>query len=115
MIGGTLRRGDVWWADLDPVVGHEQGRTRPVLVISTDDHLALPSALVSVVPLTRSWLGFPSHVRLDPPEANLSAASYAMTEQIRTVSRLRFGRRLGAVEPSTLTAVDRRLRWLLGL
>jgi mRNA interferase MazF len=113
--GRAIQRGDLWWADLDPVVGHEQERTRPVLVVSTGDHLALPSALVSVVPLTRTWLGFPSHVRLDPPEADLSSVSYAMTEQFRTVSRQRFGRQVGTVEPNTLTAADRRLRWLLGL
>jgi mRNA interferase MazF len=113
--GGAITRGEVWWADLDPVVGHEQGRIRPVLVVSSDAHIRLPSALLAVVPLTRMNLGFPSHVRLGPPEAGLRTVSYVMTEQIRTVSRLRLGKRLGAVESATLADVDHRLRWLLDL
>jgi mRNA interferase MazF len=110
-----MKRAEVWWADLDPVVGHEQGRIRPVLIVSDNVHLQLPSALVAVVPLTRTALGFPSHVRIDPPEANLRVASYAMAEQIRSLSRARFGRRLGSVGVGTMSDVEQRLRWLLGL
>lgn len=109
------RRGDVWWADLDPAVGHEQGRARPVLVVSSDALHRIPSGLVTIVSITSVPRRFASHVEIRPPEANLRATSYAMAEQVRTISTLRLGRRMGTVEPATIDHVDELMRWLLDL
>lgn len=114
-IAAGVGRGDVWWVDLDPVVGHEQGRRRPAIVVSADAFNATGGGLVMIVPLTRTDRRMAVHVRIDPPEGNLSAPSFAMTEQVRTVSMLRLGGRLGAVAPPTLRRIARRLRWLLDL
>ena len=115
LVVAAVVRGDVWWVDLDPVVGHEQGRRRPAVVVSADAFTTTGAELVIIVPLTRTDRRMVLHVRIDPPEENLSAPSFAMTEQIRTVSTLRLGSRLGAVAPPTLRRIERRLGWLLGL
>ncbi len=110
-----LQRGDVWTVWFDPVVGHEQGGPRPALVISSDLLHAIPSALAFVVPITTRDRGVRSHVPILPPEGGLTMPSFAMTEQVRAVSRLRCRRRLGAVSQETTTAVVRRILLFLGV
>ena len=110
-----IRRGDVFVADLSPVVGHEQGGTRPALIVSVDRFNQGASGLVTVMPLTRTRRGVPWHVLVSPPEGGLNAPSVIMVEQMRSLSIARLRRRLGAVDPATLAAVAIRLRRLLGL
>jgi mRNA interferase MazF len=101
--------------DLDPVVGHEQGGRRPALVVSTDLLHAIPSRLVIVVPISTRERRVRAHVPIQPPEGGLSHPSFAMTEQLRTVSVDRLQRRLGRVEVATIDAVMKRIRWFLDL
>jgi mRNA interferase MazF len=105
----------VWIADLEPVVGHEQGGRRPVLVISSDRLHAVPSGLVVVVPITRRVRGIRSHIPIQPPEGGLTNTSFVVTEQPRTISRQRLGRHLGTVSPGTLDAVTHYVRWFLDM
>ncbi len=83
----TLAPWQVWWAALDPIEGHEQGGRRPVLIVSSRFHLDLTrSRLVTVVPLTtRQRPGWEHHV----PITFAGRTSYAVTEQIRTLSTSR--------------------------
>ncbi|HEU5433922.1 MAG TPA: type II toxin-antitoxin system PemK/MazF family toxin [Thermomicrobiales bacterium] len=108
-------RGDVWRVDLDPVVGHEQGRIRPAIVISVDLFNHGLSGSVVVVPLTSRDRGMPLHVAVAPPEGGLSRASVAMCDRARTISTQRLAHRLGAVAPMTIEAIEDRIRILLGL
>ena len=64
-------RGDVWLADLDPSIGHEQAGRRPVLVISVDSFNIGPSNLAVVLPITSRQRGVPLHVSIAPPEGGL--------------------------------------------
>src|SRR3954470_784767 len=61
-------RGEVWMADLDPTVGHEQGRRRPVLIVSHDRLNRGPAGLVVAVPITGTARGIATHVPVTPPE-----------------------------------------------
>jgi mRNA interferase MazF len=110
-----VRRGEIWDVDLDPVVGHEQGGRRPALVVSTDYLHTIPSELVTILPLTTRNRGIRAHVHLVPPEGGLNVSSVILTEQIRTVSRLRLRKRRGAVSTETMAAVDERLRYFLNV
>lgn len=80
---------DVWWLDLDPTAGREQGGRRPAIVVSSRFHLALTGVgLISVLPLTtRERPGWAHRLRLD---LSGQPISYVITEQVRTVSRARF-------------------------
>ncbi len=106
------RQGDVWEARLEPVVGHEQGGTRPVLVVSVDRISGGPGELCIVVPFTRTDRGTPLHVRVEPPEGGLTAVSFALCENVRAISRERLAKRLGGVRDATLEAVLDRIHLL---
>jgi mRNA interferase MazF len=109
------RRGEVWYADLDPVVGHEQGRRRPVLVISVDTFNHSRLDMLITAPLTSQPKRIPTHVPMVPPEGGLTVPSWIRCEDIRAISKDRLGRFVGAVSPATMLQVEDRLRRLLGL
>lgn len=71
--------------------------------------------LIVACPLTRSETPRLLHVRIEPPEANLTATSFVLIEQVRSLSVQRLGRRIGRVRPATATAIDERLSRLFGL
>lgn len=110
-----FRRGDVWRGDLDPVRGHEQGRARPVVIISADVFNAGPAQLVLICPITTRFRRIPSHVPVAPPEGGLRAHSYVVCEQVRAISTERLGPRLGELDRPSMAAIDERLRILLDL
>ncbi|GAC1449532.1 MAG: type II toxin-antitoxin system PemK/MazF family toxin [Isosphaeraceae bacterium] len=101
--------------DLNPTVGREQSVHRPVLILSDNALNRSPRGLVVVIPVTGSARGLPTHIPVFPPEGGLIKASVLMTEQVRSVSKDRLGRRYGAVTQATMDQVDRILRIVLGL
>jgi mRNA interferase MazF len=108
-------RGDVVMVNLDPTIGHEQGGQRPALVVSADAQNRSPAELVIVAPITGTDRGIPAHVKVAASEGGLTKASVVMVDQIRTISRQRVARRLGAVSPATMSQVEIRLRRILDL
>lgn len=108
-------RGEVWYARLDPIVGHEQGGERPCLIISDDRFNHSHAGLAVVVPITRTERGLGSHVRIDPPEGGLTDVSFIKCEDIRSISKLRLWSKWGKVAPRTLAEVEDRMRILLNL
>lgn len=110
-----LRRGVVAWADLDPVRGREQAGRRPVLVIAGDAYLQQADTLAVIVPATTVDRGWPNHVLLRGPLSGLASATYAMTEQPRTITRDRLTGPVGVVDRATMAEVDQWLRDFLSL
>jgi len=99
-----ILRGEVWWADLNPVRGREQAGLRPVLVIS-HDVFNQRSGTVIAMALTsqRPTAGFPLTLEID--SERLPKKSWVKISQIRTLSTERLGKRLGVVAPEELDAV----------
>jgi mRNA interferase MazF len=108
-------RGEIWLSDPNPVRGHEQAGTRPVLVVSADAFNHGPAQLVVVVPLTTRDREIPLRVRIDPPDGGVKEPSFAMCEAVRSISTDRLVRRWGSVESTTIATVEDRLRILLEL
>ena len=108
-------RGEVWQTELDPVRGHEQAGTRPVLIISDDILNASPAGLFIGIPITSKVKRTRSHVPVTPPEGGLSMASFVKCEDVRSLSSERLRGRLGKVTPETMEAVEFRLRVLMKL
>jgi mRNA interferase MazF len=106
-------RGDVILVDLGEPVGHEAGLSRPAVVVS-HDRLA-QVGLVTVLPVTRTRYGWPSHVGVEPADSGLHETSYVQTEQIRTVSTERVTRVVSRLPSTALSAVDGLLRTNLAL
>src|SRR5215212_2575578 len=90
-------RGEIWFGDLEPVRGHEQGGARPVLVVSWDEYNRGPAGLFVVLPLTTRNRGIPLHVRVSPPEGGLRRPSVIECDAIRSVARERLTERWGMV------------------
>lgn len=109
------RRGEVWFVDLNPTLGHEQAGRRPVLIISANAYNASPAALVIALPLTSRMRGLPDRVPLPSPEGGLKVDSEILCGQVRAISLNRLLRRWGDVTPARLDAVGNTLRMLLQL
>ena len=110
-------RGHVYVADLEPVKGSEQGRTRPVVVLS-NNVMHATSPVITIAPLT-SASNIPRLFRTDvfvaAPEAGLSADSVVMLSQIRTIAKSRITKELGEVSPATMALVEKAARFALDL
>lgn len=105
----AVRRGDVILANLDPTIGVEIKKTKPVIVLSNDSINQL-SQLAVVVPLTKNVAHLsPSHALIPKGVARLSFASKAVTEQIKVVDKRRLVKRLGSLPPDLLAQVERAL------
>lgn len=109
------RRGEIWDADLDPAIGHEQGKTRPVLVVSHNRFNALRNRLCIAVAITGTIRPIPSHVLIRPPEGGLNKPSAIQCEQLKVLAYERLVQRRGQVTGATMRAVEVRLRELLAL
>ena len=105
-----MKRGNLYIAELDPVVGSEQGGRRPVLIIQNDMG-NLHSPTVIAVPLTGSTRKPPlrTHVALEAGEGGLSRASVVLCEQVRTLEKTRLKRYLGTLGAQSMKAVERAL------
>ena len=104
-----MTSGDVLLCDLNPVAGREQGGIRPVVVVSHPRYAVIPGLFLAV-PLTTRDRELDHHVRVPADGGTgLRQVSYAMTEQVRAISELRAGRRLGRVNDETLALISRYL------
>lgn len=108
-------RGELWWADLNPVRGHEQAGRRPVLVVSDDRFNQSPLDMIFVIPLTSSIRAWPTRIRLDPADGGVAITSDLMCDQLRVVSVERLERRIGAVDRDEMERVADILRLVLVL
>jgi mRNA interferase MazF len=109
-------RGAVWFADLEPVEGHEQGSKRPCLIISDDLFNNSPAELVAILPITKKYRPLVWYIAVEPPEGGLKIPSYIISNQIRVISINRLsGKNLGFISSKTMLQVEERLRLLLNL
>jgi mRNA interferase MazF len=108
-------RGEIWIVSLDPVVGHEQAGTRPALVVSVNELNHGPADLVTVLPITTTERRLASRVRIPRGEGGLWETSYVKCEEVRTISKDRLLRRLGAPDPKYLDQAMTNVRYFLGL
>ncbi len=115
MAANDPQRGDVWLVNLDPTKGREQAGTRPALIVSADLLNASRAELVILVPITSRNRAIATHVGIDPPEGGLTMASYAKTEDVRSVSIDRLKKKLGRVTTTTMATVSDRLRIVMDL
>ena len=112
----NIRRGDVFLADLDPTIGHEQAGTRPVLVVQCDlANERIPT--VTVVPLTSNLRAgrFLFTVTVPAAESGLRADSVILVFHLRTLDKTRLVRKMGHLQPDTMSKVEEALALHLDL
>jgi len=110
-----VKRGDIYYADLDPVVGSEQGGRRPVLIIQNDLGNRF-SPTVIALPLTSKVNKAPlrTHVPLLPPQGGISRPSIILCEQVRTLEKSRLKRYMGKLTKEKMALVERALAAAVG-
>lgn len=112
----NIKRGDIYYADLSPVVGSEQGGVRPVLVIQNDiGNKYSPTVIVTAITsrLTKSKL--PTHIDIFSTDAGLAKNSVVLLEQIRTIDKTRLRERLGHLDDNMMQAVNNAISVSFGL
>ena len=110
-----IKRGDIYYANLNPVVGSEQGNNRPVIIVQNDKGNK-HSPTVIVVPITGrlNKNPLPTHVLL-PKACGLGKDSLALTEQIKAIDRSRLGSYIGSAGKSVMSQIDMALSVSVGL
>lgn len=107
-------RGDIWFVQLDTVIGREQAKKRPCLILSANNFNQNRSELAIVVPLTSKNKHMRIHLPIYSPEGGLIVPSFIMCEQIRSVSAERFsGSAIGRVDSGTLKVAEQIIKILL--
>ena len=110
------RRGDVWLANLDPVISSEQGKTRPVVIVQND--VANEYSPVVTIAAITSAVGhqkYPTEAHVGAQEGGLKRDSVILLNQIRTIDKRRLVKRMGQLSRATMKQVDEALRISLGL
>lgn len=104
-------QGEIWLFDPDPIKGNEIGKKiRPGIIISHNLMNSGPSGLIFIVPLTSVYKGIESHVKIDPSIGGLTVQSFALCEQMRSISKIRLVKKLGTI---TSTAILHEIRsWI---
>ena len=108
-----VKRGDMFYADLSPVVGSEQGGIRPVLVIQNDTgNKYSPTVIVSAITSQLNKNKLPTHIELDTKEFGLKSNSVILAEQIRTIDKSRLKEKIGHIDD---TKIMNRINNALGV
>jgi mRNA interferase MazF len=112
----VVKRGDIFYANLSPVVGSEQGGHRPVLVLQNDvGNKYSPTVIVAAITSQISKAKLPTHVELPAKQYNLEKDSVVLLEQLRTVDKRRLKEKITHLSEDIMTKVDEALRISLGL
>ena len=110
-----IKRGELYYADLSPVVGSEQGGVRPVLVVQNDvGNKYSPTVIAAAVTSQINKAKLPTHIELSAIDYGLSKDSVVLLEQIRTLDKKRLKERIGELPTSTMERVNTALLISLG-
>ncbi|AMO87127.1 mRNA interferase MazF [Solibacillus kalamii] len=111
-----VKRGDVFFADLSPVVGSEQGGTRPVLIIQNDiGNRFSPTVIIAAITAQIQKAKLPTHVEIDAKKYGFERDSVILLEQLRTIDKSRLTDRITQLDAKLMQEVDIALNISLGL
>ena len=111
-----IQRGDIFYADLSPVVGSEQGGIRPVLIVQNDvGNKYSPTVIAAAITSRMTKNRLPTHLEVDATEYGLAKDSIILLEQIRTLDKQRLRERMGHLDENSMTSVNKALSVSFGL
>ena len=112
----VIRRGDIFYADLRPVVGSEQGGVRPVLIIQNEAGNKHSSTVIcAAITSKMNKAKLPTHVEIDSSRYDLAKDSVVLLEQLRTLDKRRLKKYIGKLKKSSMNEVNRALAVSVGL
>ena len=111
-----VKRGDIYYADLSPVVGSEQGGIRPVLVIQNDiGNKYSPTVIAAAITSQINKANMPTHIELAAKDYGLNKDSVILLEQIRTIDKRRLREKIGRIDDGLMASVNNALSISFGL
>ena len=111
-----IKRGQIWYADLSPVVGSEQGGYRPVLMLQNDvGNKYSPTIIVAIITSRKTKAKIPTHYWLDKGQGGLVCDSMVELEQIRTLDKKRLKQFMGTLDQEQMKEIDKKIKISLGL
>lgn len=112
----SIRRGEIYYADLSPVVGSEQGGIRPVLIVQNDiGNKYSPTVIAAAITSQHEKSKLPTHIELSANNCGLQKNSIVLLEQIRTIDKKRLKEKMGMLDDSSMTKIDTALSVSFGL
>ena len=112
----TVRRGDIFFADLSPVVGSEQGGMRPVLIVQNNvGNRHSPTVIAAAITSQIGKARLPTHIELSARTYGLSRDSVVLLEQVRTIDKRRLKERMGCLDENLMNQVDSALAVSFGI
>ncbi|GMA97794.1 type II toxin-antitoxin system PemK/MazF family toxin [Pelosinus sp. IPA-1] len=112
----VVKRGDIYYANLSPVVGSEQGGHRPVLVIQNDvGNKYSPTVIVVAITSQISKAKLPTHVEINSKQSSLEKDSVILLEQLRTIDKRRLKEKVSHLNDDIMSMVDESIKVSLGL
>ena len=111
-----VRRGEIYYADLSPVVGSEQGGMRPVLIVQNDvGNRYSPTVIAAAITSQQNKARLPTHIEIEARTYGLSKNSIVLLEQVRTLDKRRLRERMGCLDEKAMQRVDGAIAVSLGL
>ena len=112
----SVRRGDIYYADLSPVVGSEQGGLRPVLIIQNDvGNRYSPTVIAAAITSRMGKTRLPTHIDIYADKAGLAKDSVILLEQIRTIDKTRLREKMGHIDDVLMQKVNNAITISFGL
>ena len=112
----SVKRGDIFYADLSPVVGSEQGGIRPVLIIQNDvGNKHSPTVIAAAITSRLNKTKLPTHIEVDASLYGLSKDSVVLLEQIRTIDKQRLREKMGHLDTGMMCLIDKGISVSFGL
>jgi mRNA interferase MazF len=112
----NVRRGDIYYADLSPVVGSEQGGMRPVLIVQNDvGNRHSPTVIAAAITSQQNKSRLPTHIEIEARTYGLSKDSVILLEQVRTLDKKRLREKMGCLDEAIMHQVDGAIAISLGL
>ncbi len=111
-----VKRGDIFYADLSPVVGSEQGGIRPVLVVQNDiGNKYSPTVIVAAITSKINKAKMPTHIELEGTKHGLTKDSVILAEQVRTIDKKRLKEKIGHIDDCLMESIDYALKVSFGI
>jgi len=111
-----IKRGEIYYADLSPVIGSEQGGMRPVLIVQNDvGNKHSPTVIAAAITSQKEKSKLPTHIALTSQGCGLAKDSVVLLEQVRTLDKKRLKERMGELDRTSMTRVDNALSVSFGL
>jgi mRNA interferase MazF len=112
----VIKRGDIFYADLSPVIGSEQGGVRPVLIVQNDiGNKYSPTVIASAITSQINKAKLPTHIELSAKDYGLPKDSVVLLEQIRTIDKKRLREKIGHLDDELMEKVNEALTVSFGL